>query len=157
VQEKTAGSPFFVIQFLHTLAAESLLAFDHNAARWRWDLQRIHAKGYTDNVVDLMAAKLSRLPVETQQALQQMAFLGNTAETTMLTIVLQITAEQVHAALWPAVRQELVERVEGSYKFVHEGTKNRVVVQRDLGDDSPLGACPSSRGLFGTNLIAFEG
>ena len=80
VQEKTAGNPFFVIQFLHTLAEEGLLAFDHDAARWRWDLERIHAKSYTDNVVDLMAGKLSRLPVETQQALQQMACLGNTAE-----------------------------------------------------------------------------
>ena len=120
VQEKTAGNPFFVIQFLHTLAEEGLLAFDHDAARWRWDLERIHAKSYTDNVVDLMAGKLSRLLVETQQTLQQMAYLGNTAEMTMLSIVLQITEEQIHAALWPAVRQELVERLEGSYKFVHD-------------------------------------
>ena len=120
VQEKTAGSPFFVIQFLHTLAAEGLLAFDHNAARWRWDLERIHAKSYTDNVVDLMALKLSRLPVETQQVLQQMACLGNRAEMTMLAIVLQIMEDEIHAALWPAVRQELVDRVEGSYKFVHD-------------------------------------
>jgi PAS domain S-box-containing protein len=120
VQEKTAGNPFFAIQFLNTLAEEGLLAFDHDAARWRWDLERIHAKSYTDNVVDLMAAKLSRLAVETQQTLQQMAYLGNTAEVTMLSIVLQIPEEQVHAALWPAVRQELVERLDGSYKFVHD-------------------------------------
>jgi PAS domain S-box-containing protein len=120
VQEKTAGSPFFVIQFLHTLAAEGLLAFDHDAALWQWDLERIHAKSYTDNVVDLMAVKLSRLPFETQQALQQMACLGNRAEMTMLAIVLQTTQEQIHAALWPAACQELVERVEGSYKFVHD-------------------------------------
>ena len=120
VQEKTAGNPFFVIQFLHTLAEEGLLAFDHGAARWRWDLERIHAKNYTDNVVDLLAGKLSRLLVETQQTLQQMAYLGNTAEMTMLSIVLQITEEQIHAALWPAVRQELVERLDGSYKFVHD-------------------------------------
>jgi PAS domain S-box-containing protein len=119
VQQKTAGNPFFLIQFLHTLAEEGLLAFDPDAARWRWDLERIHAKSYTDNVGDLMAGKLGRLPVETQQALQQMACLGNTAETTMLSIVLQVTEAQIHAALWPAVRQELVERLEGSYKFVH--------------------------------------
>ncbi len=119
VQQKTAGNPFFVIQFLHTLAEEGLLAFDPGAARWRWDLERIHAKSYTDNVVDLMAGKLGRLPVETQQALQQMACLGNTAETTMLSIVLQVSEEQIEAALWPALRQELVERLEGSYKFVH--------------------------------------
>jgi serine/threonine protein kinase len=120
VQEKTAGNPFFMIQFLHALAEEGLLAFDLDAACWRWDLTRIHAKSYTDNVVDLMAGKLSRLTLETQQALQQMACLGNTAEMTMLSIVLQVTEEQIHAALWPAVRQELVERLEGSYKFVHD-------------------------------------
>ena len=44
------------------LADEGLLAFDHDAARWSWDLDRIHAKGYTDNVVDLMVGKLTRLP-----------------------------------------------------------------------------------------------
>ncbi len=120
VQEKTAGNPFFVIQFLHTLAEEGLLAFDHDDARWCWDLERIHAKSYTDNVVDLMAGKLNRLSVETQQTLQQMAYLGNTAEMSMLSIVLQIAEGQIHAALWPAVRQELVERLEGSYKFVHD-------------------------------------
>src|SRR6202043_2196910 len=105
VQEKTAGNPFFVIQFLHTLAEEGLLAFDHDAARWRWDLERIHAKSYTDNVVDLMVGKLTRLPTEPQQALQQLACLGNVAAVTMLSIVLGTPEEQVHAALWPAVRQ----------------------------------------------------
>jgi PAS domain S-box-containing protein len=120
VQEKTAGNPFFVIQFLHTLAEEGLLGFDYDAARWCWNLERIHAKSYTDNVVDLLAGKLSRLLVEAQQTLQQMAYLGNTAEMSMLSIVLQMTEEQIHAALWPAVRQQLVERLEGSYKFVHD-------------------------------------
>jgi PAS domain S-box-containing protein len=120
VQEKTGGNPFFVIQFLHTLAEEGLLAFDHDAARWRWDLHRIHDKGYTDNVVDLLVGKLSRLPVETRQALQQMACLGNTAETAMLAIVLRSSEEEVHAALWEAVRQALVERLDGFYKFIHD-------------------------------------
>ena len=63
-------------------------AFDHGAARWRWDLDRIRAKGYTDNVVDLMVGKLGRLPAETQTALQQLACLGNSAEIAMLSIVL---------------------------------------------------------------------
>ena len=48
-----------------------------DGARWSWDLDRIHAKGYTDNVVDLMVGKLNRLPADTQKALQQLACLGN--------------------------------------------------------------------------------
>ena len=72
VHEKTAGSPFFAIQFLSALAEEGLLTFDHGEARWTWNLDRILAKGYTDNVVDLMVGKLNRLPVETQRALQRL-------------------------------------------------------------------------------------
>ena len=120
VHEKTAGNPFFVIQFLYALAEERLLAFDHGASRWTWDLERIRAKGYTDNVVDLMVGKLTRLPAETQKALQLLACLGNVAEITMLSIVLGTSAEQVQAALWEAVRQELVERLDGSYRFIHD-------------------------------------
>src|SRR2546422_323103 len=60
VYEKTAGNPFFLIQFIHALLDEGLLAFDHRAGRWSWDLERIHAKGYAGNVADLMVGKLTR-------------------------------------------------------------------------------------------------
>jgi PAS domain S-box-containing protein len=120
VQDKTAGNPFFVIQFLYTLAEEALLHLEHDTACWSWDLNRIRAKGYTDNVVDLLVSKVAQLPVKTQQALRQLACLGNVATIAMLSTVLETPEEQVHAALWPAVRQELVEHLEGSYKFMHD-------------------------------------
>src|SRR5262249_1081987 len=120
VHQKTGGNPFFAIQFISSLADERMLTFDHDAAHWSWDLERIHAKSYTENVVDLLIAKLARLPVKTQLALQQMACLGNAAEVTMQAIVLGTSTEEVHAAQSEAVRQELVERREGSYKFIHD-------------------------------------
>ncbi|WP_041682067.1 AAA family ATPase [Cupriavidus sp. DF5525] len=120
VHDKTAGNPFFVIQFLHALVEEDFLTFDHDAGHWRWDPDRIHAKGYTDNVVDLMVGKLTRLPAATQQALQQLACLGNVAEIATLSTVLGTPEAQVHAALWEAIRQELVERPDGAYAFVHD-------------------------------------
>jgi PAS domain S-box-containing protein len=120
VHEKTGGNPFFAIQFISALAEEGLLRFDHDAARWRWELDRLHAKGYTDNVVDLMVGKLTRLPVETQAALQQLACLGNAAEITMLSIVLGKSNADVRSDLWNAVRLELVEHSGSSYKFTHD-------------------------------------
>lgn len=120
VLEKTGGNPFFAIQFMFSLADGGLLTFDHDAARWSWDLDRINAKRYTENVVDLMLGKLTRLPATTQTALQQMSCLGNVAETAMLAIVLGTSEKQVHSALWPAVRQELVEPQAGAYRFVHD-------------------------------------
>src|SRR5262249_22259037 len=58
--------------------------------------------------------------LETQQALQQLACLGNVTAVAMLSIVMGTSEEQVHAVLWPAVRQELLERPEGSYRFIHD-------------------------------------
>ena len=119
VHVKTAGNPFFVNQFLFALAEEGLLGFDHADTRWCWDRGRIDAKGYTDNVVDLMVAKLTRLPAEAQAVLQRLACLGNVAETTMLAVVLETSEEKVHTALWSAVLLELVERLPTAYRFVH--------------------------------------
>jgi PAS domain S-box-containing protein len=120
VHEKTGGNPFFAIQFVTALVEEGLLRFDHDAAHWCWELDRLHAKGYTDNVADLMVGRLARLPADTQAALQQLACLGNVAEIAMLSIVLRKLNEEVHSDLRDAVRLELVEQLEGSYKFTHD-------------------------------------
>ena len=84
VEEKTTGNPFFAIQFIFRSVRRGIICFDHIEGHWSWDLNRIHAKGYTDNVVDLMVGKLNRLPIETQKALQQLACLGNSADFAML-------------------------------------------------------------------------
>jgi PAS domain S-box-containing protein len=120
VHEKTAGNPFFVIQFLRVLVDEGLLVLTHDTTRWSWDLDRIHDKRYTDNVVDLVAGKLTRLPAKTKKALQQLACVGNSAEITMLSTAFDMSGEEVHADLWEAVRLELVQRLDGSYKFLHD-------------------------------------
>jgi PAS domain S-box-containing protein len=120
VHEKTAGNPFFALQFVSSLAEEGLLTFDHRGARWCWDLNRIHAKGYTDNVVDLMVGKLNRLPIETRKALQQLACLGNNAEFALLMMVYEGANDKMHSDLREAVRTGLVFRSEDSYGFLHD-------------------------------------
>ena len=119
VYDKTAGNPFFTIQFLTTLGEEGLLAFDHGKACWFWDLDRIRAKGFTDNVVALMLRKLNRLPPETRAALRLLACLGN-ATTATVTLAYDGDEEALHAALWAAVRAGLVFRHAGAYRFLHD-------------------------------------
>ncbi len=120
IHGKTAGNPFFAIQFIHALVEEELITFEHGDARWRWDLDAIRAKGYTDNVVDLMVAKLNRLPVTTQKALQQLACIGNSAESAILSAVLETSEQETEAALWEALQLELIVRSEDSYRFAHD-------------------------------------
>ncbi|WP_309246529.1 AAA family ATPase [Ramlibacter montanisoli] len=120
VHEKTGGNPFFAIQFLGALGEEKLLAYDAGAAAWVADLARIHAKGYTDNVVDLMVGKLARLPGATCEGLKQLACLGSVARFGTLERIFGQSADAVHASLWDAVRDGLLLRTGEGYAFVHD-------------------------------------
>jgi PAS domain S-box-containing protein len=120
VFEKTGGNPFFTIQFITELEEEGLLAFEPSAATWRWGVDRIRAKGYTDNVVDLMVGKLNRFPEATQESLKQLACLGNSAEFELLRTVYADSKEEMHDQLWEAVCAGLVFRSENSYRFLHD-------------------------------------
>ena len=128
IHDKTAGNPFFAIQFFSALAEEEFLTFDYGERRWSWDLNRIHAKGYTDNVVDLMAGKLNRLPVDTKRALQQLACMGNSATFAMLKVVHEDSREDMHGQLWEAVRTGLLLRSEDSYRFIHDRVQEAAYV-----------------------------
>lgn len=120
VHDKTAGNPFFAIQFLSALFEEGLLTFDHVEGRWSWDLNRIHAKGYADNVVDLMVGLITHLVPDTQNALKQLACLGNRADFATLGAVYQDSIEQMHAQLAGAVGAGFILRSKDSYHFLHD-------------------------------------
>jgi PAS domain S-box-containing protein len=120
VHEKTNGNPFFAIQFISELADEGLLTFDRGEGRWTWDLSRIRAKDYTDNVVDLLVGKLNRMSAGTQNALKQLACLGNSADFTILHMIYEDSNEEIDRQLWEAVLAGLVYRSEDSYRFLHD-------------------------------------
>src|SRR6202035_5797078 len=78
------------------------------------------AKGYTDNVVDLMVGKLNRFPEATQESLKQLACLGNSAEFELLRTVYEDSKEELHDHLREAVQAGLIFRGESSYRFLHD-------------------------------------
>jgi PAS domain S-box-containing protein len=120
IQAKTAGNPFFATNLLTSLADDGLLWFEEASAAWSWDVDRIHATSYSDNVVDLMATRVRRLPRQARSALQQMACLGNLADIATLSVALEISEEEVHTVMWPGVRSLLVERLPRAYRFAHD-------------------------------------
>jgi PAS domain S-box-containing protein len=121
IYEKTAGNPFFVIQFLITLQSEHLVAFSGDEHRWKWDMNLIRAKGYTDNVVDLMTAKLRRLPAKTREALKLAACIGNQFDLPGLAAICDTSDEKTLEYLQEAVKETLLLcTAQNHYTFLHD-------------------------------------
>ncbi len=137
VLSKTAGNPFFVTQFVKTLHQEGLVAFDYSASHWHFDLARIRRMDITDNVVDLMAAKIRKLPAPSQEVLKLAACIGNRFTLPVLATVSVSSVEAAAVDLWSAVEQGLVVPLDDpagagreepetglsvslSYKFLHD-------------------------------------
>jgi len=92
VIEKTAGNPFFVIEFIKSLAEKNLL-YKNEYNIWDWQLDKLNALNITDNVVDLMTQRLTRLSALSRDILHCAACIGNSIEIDLLTSVLQIKYE----------------------------------------------------------------
>ncbi|WP_437905836.1 AAA family ATPase [Sorangium sp. So ce327] len=120
VYEMTGGNPFFVLQLLIVLHQDGLIAFDADEGRWRWDIAAIRDKGFTENVVELMAAKLKRLSVPTRDALTLAACLGSSLDLDALAIVASRPAAELRDALEEAVREGLLLRRGSAYRFLHD-------------------------------------
>jgi PAS domain S-box-containing protein len=120
VHAKTAGNPFFAVHFLTTLYQEQLLDFDDAALAWRWDIGRIREKGYTENVVDFMARRLTALPAATRDTLRIAACLGNRFEIPLLALAHGKSEEETLRDLWEAIREGLILPSRDSYAFAHD-------------------------------------
>ncbi|HET9040976.1 MAG TPA: sigma 54-interacting transcriptional regulator [Gemmatimonadales bacterium] len=115
VLEKTAGNPFFVIQFLSALHQDGQIAFDDTGRAWRVDLDAIRSLRMTDNVVDLMTGRIQRLGEPTRRVLRLAACIGNRFDLGTLAVVAETEPAAVAGDLWPAVDQGLVISEEQSY------------------------------------------
>ncbi|MBB5202743.1 diguanylate cyclase (GGDEF)-like protein [Inhella inkyongensis] len=115
--EKTAGNPFFLGQFLHSLVEQGDIHYERNAGAWRWQVEKIRQRGMTDNVVTLMLARLRSLQPPTQQLLAQAALLGQGFSLGDLMGLSELGAADCASRLWPALQAGLVLPLDESYKF----------------------------------------
>ncbi|MFL6709516.1 MAG: diguanylate cyclase, partial [Massilia sp.] len=131
---KTGGNPFFLNQFLQAMAEQGIVRYDSAVDAWRWDLGAIAAALPTDNVGDLLAAKIARLPEPARTLLQLGASIGSRFELATLAVVAQLAPARAQAVLWPALEAGLVQPLDGRYKYVSEDGVSAGVAYRFLHD-----------------------
>ena len=119
VYEKTAGNPFFVRALLTSLADEHLLSFTPGSG-WAWEMAQIRQLGMTDNVVDLMIRKLSRLPQATQEVIKLAACIGNRFDLGTLATIAQQSEAATTVAIVACVQEGLIVHLDDAYRFAHD-------------------------------------
>jgi PAS domain S-box-containing protein len=120
IYQKTRGNPFFAFQFLQTLYQDRLITFDAQQGRWLWDLEAIHARNFSENVVALMLGEVQRLPEPTQQSLSLAGFMGSRFNVEALAMAAEEDVESVSAKLWPAVMVGLLVYHDKECRFLHD-------------------------------------
>jgi predicted ATPase/signal transduction histidine kinase len=111
IWRKTEGNPFFIRQFVQTLYDEGYAIFDPRTRAFTLDVAAIDRAGITENVADLLARKLGKLPAPTRELLITAAAIGNQFDVEMLATVAGRTAAAVRDALAPAVDGGMVAPV----------------------------------------------
>ncbi len=116
-EQKTGGNPFFVIEFLKKLNEDTLIVFD---GKWSWDIKKIKAASITDNVVDLMAEKIKKLPPATKEVLKLSACIGVKTYINTLAIIYGKSESDTLNDLTPAINEGMIIKIEDDTKFVHD-------------------------------------
>ncbi|MFT5535521.1 MAG: putative ATPase, partial [Candidatus Paceibacteria bacterium] len=117
---KTEGNPFFLSQFLAALVDQMIVCPDPAEGGWLWDIDNVRKAGITDNIVELMVAKLHKLPAPTQYVLQGAACLGNTFELSMLAAVCGLAEAETARRLWDALQQEVIVALDDNYRYAEQ-------------------------------------
>ena len=118
VQAKTGGNPFFVTEFLKTLSTEQLFTFDYEKGQWQWNLAQIQAQQITDNIVELMASKVQKLPSKTLSVLKLAACIGNQFDLEKLAVVFEKTSRETATALSVAITEGFILPLSDTYKLM---------------------------------------
>lgn len=121
IYPKTLGNPFFIEQFLENASERGLLVLDAGRGCWGWDADGLAAAMSTDNVVELMLARLRRLPGAVLRLLQVAACVGHRFE---LRRVAQAQGEPLLAAargLAAGLASGLIVPLGGGHHLIHEG------------------------------------
>jgi PAS domain S-box-containing protein len=116
--QKTDGNPFFINEFLRFLYQEKLIDFNAHQGIWAWNLRQIQATQLIDDVAELVAARIQKFSIQTQQVLSLAACIGSQFDLQTLAIVHARSPLETAADLQIAVQQSLITPIGENYKYL---------------------------------------
>jgi predicted ATPase len=121
IYEKTGGNPYFALEFLRSLVDRRLLKYSLRERRWIWDESKIRSENITDNVLHLLAAKMTSLPEDIQSALRIVSCFGIKIDQTIVDyLCLDPQFTQFSDRLFKTVDESFVQKIDTGFKFIHD-------------------------------------
>ncbi|MCP4399526.1 MAG: serine/threonine-protein kinase PknK, partial [bacterium] len=118
ILEKTGGNPLAVKEFLKLIHTEHLLSFDLQSGHWQWSLEQIQGMNMTENVVEFMAAKIQKLPLNTQRFLQCAACIGSRCDLHMIAAVMECTEAEAASEIERVIHEGFLRPSDESYQYM---------------------------------------
>ena len=136
--DKTAGNPFFVIEFIKSLKTKNILFKDNNN-RWQWDLSSLKALTSTDNVAELMTQRVESLSEQCKEVLHVASCIGNTVDISLLSRVISLDKTSLEHDLQLLVDESFIVAFSNSInidsinyiKFTHDRIQQAAYLLKD--------------------------
>ncbi|MGY6274918.1 diguanylate cyclase domain-containing protein [Methylomonas sp. MgM2] len=84
---KTQGNPLFFVNYLRQLQLEGCLKYCASSGRWHYDADMVRILGISENVAELLLARIASLDTEVRDALKLAACIGTTFDAELLSAV----------------------------------------------------------------------
>ena len=119
VHQKTYGNPFFVKQFVYSLYSDNLFKMD-SFGQWSWDIGQVNRMKVTDNVVGMMAKKISSVDINLNETMKIAACLGSEFELETLAKLCDKSVEKTYQDIKNAVNEGFINYYDDYCAFAHE-------------------------------------
>ncbi len=119
VHAKTMGNPFFVREFLREIYKNNLV-FRDQRGRWQGNFEGIRALPASDNVIELLSAKIKELPANQRAYLMTAACIGSSFSRVLLSGALCAQDRATGASLKGLVATGMLVQENGEYHFIHD-------------------------------------
>jgi predicted ATPase/signal transduction histidine kinase/predicted Ser/Thr protein kinase len=127
----TGGNPFDTVEMVNALRADGVLTLGD--AGWQWDEIKVRRFVGRGNVVDLLAARISRLPAASLELLEYMSCLGNAVEHKLLCAAVGLTDDELQARLRAPVEDGLLvaDTAGDAVRFRHDRVQQAMLGAMD--------------------------
>ncbi|MBC7378769.1 MAG: AAA family ATPase, partial [Burkholderiaceae bacterium] len=129
----TNGNPFDTVELINALRKDGVLSLGPQG--WQWDEKAIRHFVGRGNVVDLLAARIGRLPPPARELLEYMSCLGNTVECKLLGVATGLGEAELQQLLRAPLEDGLLQaggsERQQSVHFRHDRVQQAVLAAMD--------------------------